>query len=434
MIERAVARLLRGAVGVVALSIGLSLGGGELAAQDSLKIVAVVNEDAISAYDLAQRISLVVAFSNLPDTIETRQRIAGDVLNRLITEKLHMQEAKRIGIEIDDNEIAAAIAKMERDNNKGPGEMEEFLKSVQIDPDTLKQQIRSDIEWVRVINDLFRPLNTVSEAEVDEVLNEIRKNAGKPEYLLGEIFLPLDGKTRGETESMAGRIHAQLVAGASFPQLAQNFSQSTSASRGGDMGWTTPAELDPVVAATVARMKAGEISPPITTDDGVFIIYLRQIRAAPGLETGSPGKTTVTLQQLHLAIQPGASAGQIASASARASELAAGTRSCDDLGKVAASQGSPLSGPLGTFELSQLSPLVRGAVENLAVSTPSQPLRTADGVAVMMVCERKSEAGADPVTEARTRIRTRLLNDRLSRAADQHMAKIRRQAFIEVRL
>lgn len=402
-------------------------------AQDALKIAAVVNDDAISVYDLAQRITLVALFSNLPNTPEMRGRIAPDVLGRLIVEKLRLQEAKRLDINIDNAEINESVAKMEKDNHLPDGKMEDFLKQRGIDIETLQQQIRSDLAWVRVVNELFRPISTVSEAEVDEVLSEIRRNEGKQEYQVSEIFLAYDEKSKAETSQAASRIHSQLTSGASFPQLAQNFSQAASAQNGGNIGWTTATELGPVLAQAIQRMRPGQISAPITTEDGIYILALQDVRATAVLGQGAK-KTTVKLQQLHLSLAPNASAGDISAAMARAQSLANGIRSCDDLGKIGASQGSPQSGPLGEFDVATLAPAIRDTVQNLPEMTPSNPIRTADGVAVMMVCSRKTDAGPDPVAEARARIRSRLLNERLSRAADQHMAKLRRQAFIDIRL
>src|SRR2546423_879453 len=60
--------------------------------QGEMRIAAVVNDEVISAYDLAARIHMVAVSSSLPDTPEVRQKIAGQVLRSLIDEKLQLQE------------------------------------------------------------------------------------------------------------------------------------------------------------------------------------------------------------------------------------------------------------------------------------------------------------------------------------------------------
>ena len=73
-------------------------------------------------------------------------------------------------------------------------------------------------------------------------------------------------------------------------------------------------------------------------------------------------------------------------------------------------------------------------IQSLEVGGVSQPIRTADGVIVLMVCSRQSEGGVDPVAAERERIQREILNERLSRMASQHEDKLRRQAFIGIRL
>ena len=53
------------------------------------------------------------------------------------------------------------------------------------------------------------------------------------------------------------------------------------------------------------------------------------------------------------------------------------------------------------------------------VANGSQPMRTTDGVIVLMVCSRETRAGTDPETEARQQARLRLTNERLERLAKQ---------------
>src|SRR5512140_2843033 len=89
---------------------------GTAAAAQETRIAAVVNDEVISVADLAARIRLVFASSNIPDTPDTRQRVTRQVVRILIDEKLEMQEAKRLNITISDDEAAKAFANIEAQN------------------------------------------------------------------------------------------------------------------------------------------------------------------------------------------------------------------------------------------------------------------------------------------------------------------------------
>src|SRR5665213_2520470 len=85
--------------------------------QAPTSIVAVVNDEAISFFDLVSRMRIVMISSNLPDSQETRQRLTSQVLHQLIDERLELQEAKKKSVTASDAEIKAAVALIEKQNN-----------------------------------------------------------------------------------------------------------------------------------------------------------------------------------------------------------------------------------------------------------------------------------------------------------------------------
>src|SRR5215469_783291 len=97
------------------------------------RIAAVVNDEAISVGDLRSRLRMVMLSSNFPDSPETRQRIAGQVLRTIVDEKLEMQEAKRQNIAATEEETKKAISPIEKQNNMQSGQLDQVLKSQGID-------------------------------------------------------------------------------------------------------------------------------------------------------------------------------------------------------------------------------------------------------------------------------------------------------------
>lgn len=401
--------------------------------QSTLNIAAVVNDEVISVYDLSQRILLVVTLSNLPNTQQTHQRIAPDVLRRLIVEKLRLQEAKRLEIEVPDGAIQQAKDEIARKHGIPAGKMDEALEGRGIDPQTLTQQIRAELGWIETVRALFRRLVTISDQEVDDELEKMRANAGKTEYLLAEIFLAYDGKPHAEVENFAEQLRQEIGRGAGWQQLAQNFSQSASAQQGGDIGWNLAEDLDPALRTVVKNLATDEPSKPIAAEDGVYLLLLRDTRTAKGIDADA-SDITLGIQQLHMEIPENASPQTVAEITQKATELAASAESCKALGNIAKAEASPSSGYLGEFKLSEINTQMRNMVENLQVNDISQPLRTSNGVIVLMVCSRKIEGGTDPIAAAREQIERDILNRRLARMADQHEEKLRRQAFIDIRL
>ena len=421
---------------VCVLALVLFFATGDARAQDALRIAAVVNDEMISVYDLNMRLSLVVALSGLPNTLETRQRLGPQVLRSLIDDELKRQEATRLGISVSEGEVENALRRLEKVNDLDKGGLDKFLASRKIRKSSLTTQIESEIAWRKLVQGRFGAITQVSDEEIDEVLSEIEGNKGKPEYLVSEIFLPVD-KPENEREilSLANRLIQQTQAGANFQALAQNFSKSPTAERGGSLGWNRLGQLGNELDQALAKLRPGRLSPPVRTIDGYTILYLRKQRTARGLANPETASPVVNLQQLFLPLPPGTGPAAVADAMEGAKTFGNKAKTCQDLEKMGKEIGSPLSGNLGDIKTSALAPQQRNLVRGLPPLKASRPLRTKDGVIVLMVC-RRDEVKQPQLTAAgqRERIADRLINERMGLAARQHMRDLRRAAFVDIRL
>ena len=418
------------------LPLVFSLWAGTAKAQETLRIAAVVNNDVISVYDLDLRLSLVILFGGLPDIVETRRRLAPQVLRGLIDEELKLQEASRFGISVTEREIAGAITRLEKINGLEPGGLMAFLSRKRVKKTTLTSQIEADLSWKKLINTRFGRSAQITEEEIDKILGEIEKNKGKPEHLVSEIFLPFDQhKTEDETLVLANRLIQQIKSGANFAALAQNFSKSSSAGRGGDLGWNMLGQLGGNIDATLVNLQPGQVSPPIPALDGYYLLLLRDRRKARGLAGAEAPSSIVNLQQLFLPLPENASPAAIADAMEGARDYAKNMKNCQDMDRIGKDIGSPLSGNLGDIKISSLGAQQRTLVRGLPPLQASPPLRTAGGVIVLMVCRRQeSQQAGQSIEDQRNRIFDRLLDERLNLVARQHLRDLRRTAFVDNRL
>ncbi|HYF21664.1 MAG TPA: peptidylprolyl isomerase, partial [Ramlibacter sp.] len=67
---------------------------------------------------------------------------------------------------------------------------------------------------------------------------------------------------------------------ADFAQLAREFSQDTSASRGGDLGWANPGTFVPEFEQVIGTLQPGQIAEPVVSRFGVHLIQLLERRTA----------------------------------------------------------------------------------------------------------------------------------------------------------
>jgi len=404
---------------------GLATSAGPPAAlaQDTLRAVAVVNDQVISMLDLVMRTRLAMLSAGLEDSPDTRARLQPQVLRALIDENLQLQEAERLGIAVSQSEVEGAIGQIAQQNKMPRDAFLNLLKNKGILPTILSEQIRAGLAWNGIVNRSLRSNVDVREEEVDDVIGRIQADSGSPEIRVAEIFLAVDSAAQeNEVAVTAQRLIDQMRAGANFEALARQFSQSATASVGGDLGWIREGQLQEELQPVVRAMKPRQVSQPIRTFGGIYIIYLREERQR------SFGDATVRLKQVLFSVPQGAPSETVQQAVAGASDARAQIGSCDDVDQVAAAVGSPGSGDLGSLRLNDLPAEIRDVIANLPVGQPSAPVQLSGGIGVLVVCDRQDGAiDRDKIFES-------LVDQRLNLLARRYLRDLRRQANIDIRL
>jgi len=251
------------------------------AAQDTLRIVALVNDDVITAIDLALRMQMVISSSGAQDTPEMRQRLRPQVLRALIDDRLRQQAADKEGVTVPQDAIDQRMSQMAEKNSMNLDQFREALRRNNIDPNMLQDQIRTEVAWGVLINRKFRAGVVITDADIDAAERRQREDTGKLEYQLAEIFLSVDDPNETETvRESANRLIEQLKKGVDFGEIARQFSQSSTASTGGVLGWVAPGDLPPEIATVVQGLQPNAISDPIRSEGGFHILKVMDERQA----------------------------------------------------------------------------------------------------------------------------------------------------------
>lgn len=395
-------------------------------AQDQQRIVALVNDDVISLRDVSQRARVILVTARLPDTPEVQRAVREQAMRSLIDERLQMQEAKRRGISVSQQEVDNAIGLIERQLGIPTGRFEEFAQRSGIDPNIFVNQVRAELTWARMIRARMNATVTITDQEVDEALAKLRSSAGQTEELISEILVAVDNPDQEEPQRQAAqRIVEQLRNGASFPAMARQFSRGTTAASGGEVGWVQRGTLPEEVDSVLARMDKGQISDPIRSIGGYHIVALRDRRkiAMPGAEDSK-----VTLKQIVIPLSQTPSAADLQAAMARAQTIQGRIHSCEDVDAIVEELKVPGSGSLGTLRLGDLPEAFRQPVGQLKVNETTQPIQAPQGIRLFTLCAREESTALD-----RNQIRQNLLMRRAELLAQRYIRELRRDATIEFR-
>lgn len=396
----------------------------------SESVAAVVNDEIVSTYDLAQRMRLLIATSGIQPTQQNIGQFQREALISLVDERLQIQELRhqereqKMSIVATDEDVNEELREMAKGNNMS---LEQFLASMQgqgIGQETLKEQIRAQISWQRWIRGRYGSRLRVGEDQVKAVQARMAAAASKPQYQISEVFIDAN-RVGGMETAMQGatQLVSQMQQGAPFQAVARQFSASATAASGGDAGWITPGEMAPEVDAALEQMRPGQLSQPIPVRDGVYIIHLRDKRSGQGA-------TVVNLKQAAVALPAGATEGQIAQATATLATLKSQVTGCGDIEAKAANVSGVVAGDLGEAEIKDLAPAFRSAAESLQAGQLSDPIRTQAGLHVLAVCSKRA-AGAENLSAEQ--IENRLYGQQLSMIARRYMRDLRTSATIETR-
>src|SRR3984957_9806261 len=396
------------------------------------RIVAVVNGDVITNADVTSRTRLFALSTGLPLTPDVLDRLRQQITRQLIAEGLRMQEVRRRKIVIQDKMIADSIHDIETRNGMHPGALRQKLATDGVSQLTLIDQIRTQLGWTRVLREQLGDKVTITDAEVADQQRLLAQQVGKPEYRVGEIFIPVDDPANAaDAQRFAETVITELRAGAAFPVVAAQFSQNQTALQGGELGWVQPNQLDPEVVRLVSQMPIGAISNPVKVPGGFSIVTLQAKR-----EIGHEVGTVVSLRQIFLpftaTLNPQAPTEQQKQALDKARGISASVHSCEQMEQVAKANNQTRPVDPGEVRLDTVSPpAFRQVLASLPFDRASQPLVANDGIAVLIVCSREEKNLAQATNQD---VRAQLLNERVELLSRQMLANLRRHAAIEMRI
>ena len=387
-------------------------------------IVATVNDSIITGYDLRQRMLLVIAMTQVQPTDENIQAIQQEALNVLIDERLQAQEiATYKDLIVSDAEVDAEIAAMAQEVGTNPETYLGFLAQGGIRPQTVREQLRVSIGWRSLVGGRFASRARVSRGQVEQVMRQLAESASKPQYLIGEIYIEA-ARVGGQQQALDGasQLVQQMVQGAPFQAVAQQFSAAPSAVRGGDAGWVVQGTVQPALQTALDQLNVGQLSRPIPVEGGVYIIYMRDKR-------DSSASSLVQLKQVMVRLPETASEAEIAAATARLTALQP-QLTCDNMLARATSEEGLLGSDLGEAEVPSLAPQFQQVARSGAVGSVSTPLRTPLGVHLLAVCGRRAGGIEAPTFRD---VEGRLRGQNLAMLGRRYIRDLRADALIEMK-
>lgn len=403
-------------------------------------IVALVNDTPISAYDLDQRVSLIMITSGIPNTAEMRKKVREQALDQLETELIQRQEAQKNDITVSSVEVDKRVKEIAEDSRLTSDQLKEILARGHVSMATFRAQIAGQLLWQKAVQTQYAGRISIAPETVDAEMQRLSASASKVHYAVSEIFVAVDNPDMDEkAHKDSQNYYEQIKSGAPFAAIARQFSQSPSAAQGGSIGVIYDGQLPPELNKALSTMKTGEVSPPIRAIGGYYILLLHQRLEPLGtkIETVKPEDRvlppTLPLGRLLLPLPPKPSPALQENAMRIAHALVGHISGCAVLPKVAKEIQGSVYMNLGSIRLADLSAQIRGVLAKTEPGQVAEPFFSDAGLEVFVRCDKaipKLEAFQMPTRE---QIEQQLFEEQISAMARRYNRDLKRSADIEVR-
>ena len=378
-------------------------------------VAASVNDEPITIADVANRARLILLSLGVAPNEETIVQAQQRALESLIDEKLQLQEAAQWELEVADEEIESELTRLANGNGMTYDQFRADLMNQSINPSTLRQQMKADLAWQRLVGGRYGSRVRVSDLQITDRLDRLEKTLNQEQLRVAEIFLP--AYTQEQMSQMlqgAWTLRQQIEQGAPFGLVARQFSAAPTASEGGELGWLTKDQLKEELAEAVTGLSAPAISEPVVTEDGVYLVSLMDRREP--VERVLAG---FTLAQYEAS---GPDAAQNLETAAQNFDGCEGfVESADELDGVEAVV-------LGNLPLAMTSLVYSDTFQNTPEGELTDTVQLNDGrMAKIAVCEYIMSGAQLPT---RDDIESTLREQQISLIADRYLRDLRRSATI----
>jgi peptidyl-prolyl cis-trans isomerase SurA len=246
------------------------------------RVVAKVNSEIITLSSVDERVELLRQKYRGDFKGRGEKEVLDEALNKIVEEKLQLQEGKKRGLAVDDSAVEAAVKDIEKKNGLEEGQLAEMLESEGRSMESYKNHIRDQILVSKVVRFELGSRVSISERKIKKYYHNNQKDFWDPGkarvrhiLILTEKGLSVDKKRAKYLQ--AKEILGEVRKGKDFAEAAKEYSEDISARDGGDVGFVEKGKMVPEFEKAVYSLKEGAISDIVETAYGYHIIKVEEV-------------------------------------------------------------------------------------------------------------------------------------------------------------
>ena len=239
------------------------------------KIIIKVENEIITNYEIKNKILVSLFLAGDEVNQKNIDNLKKQALESLIQYKLKKIELTKYDIKENSNKINAYLNSISSNDTI---KLKKNFKDKNLNYELFIDEIKTQFKWQDLIYKIYSKKILIDEKSLKQELeNYINSNSELTEYKLSEIELlsknnRFDNKILSEIEN---RIKDE-----GFENSALKYSDSSSSSSKGDLGWVNSKSLNEEIFKIVSKMKIGEVSKPIKKQNSILYLKLDNIRTS----------------------------------------------------------------------------------------------------------------------------------------------------------
>lgn len=399
------------------------------------RVVAVVNDEAITLFELQERHANAVRQLRQRGTpLPAREVLEKQLLDRLIIDRIQIQFAKETGLRVDESELDNILRRIADNNRMSLAQFRATIEKDGIEWRRFREDIREEVTITRLREREVDNRIVIADGEIDSYLANPQQTDQSAIVAVGHIIVRVPeqanpvrlAQLRRRTEEALAKIRS----GQDFGQVAASYSEAPDALSGGMLEPRPLDRLPSLYADALATMKPGEVSDILKSPAGFHIVKLFD-RKGGSVIGGAVSQTRAR----HILIK----ANELVSAEEARHKLAGLKERLDhgaDFAELARLHSNDLTaargGDLGWLYQGDTVPEFERGMDSLKINEISQPVRSPFGWHLIQVLERKSAEAGDE--RKRLMARQALRERKSGEAYEDWLRQMRDRAYVEYRL
>tara|TARA_B100000767_G_C19674745_1_gene496849 strand:- start:81 stop:1016 length:936 start_codon:yes stop_codon:yes gene_type:complete len=238
-------------------------------------IIYKINNEIITKYDVKKEANYLKALNpNLKDLdISKLRKLALKSIIREKIKKIELEKSKTLGEYLDDPMILNTFKNIYRNIGiKDEDAFEQYLKKFNISIEWTKMKLEIETLWNSLIYNKYRNQVSIDKEEIRKKLKrDIKLKKTQKKFLLSEIVVKFNSSQEflGLTKMIK-----ESIAKIGFSNTASIYSISSSANKGGKIGWINQTSLSPKILNEIKDLVNGEYTKPIKIDSNFIILKI----------------------------------------------------------------------------------------------------------------------------------------------------------------